>query len=102
MYKLIAYFTRPENVEEFDKHYNEVHAPLMARVPGLEKMTVCRNVRAFSGDAPYYLIAEMQFADKEAFKSAMSSEENKAAGKDVMSFAGRLVTMVHGEFEDVG
>ena len=101
MYKLIAYFTRPDNVEEFDTHYNETHSPLMAKVPGLESMTVCRNVRSFSGDAPYYLIAEMQFANKEAFKSAMSSEENKAAGKDLMSFAGSLVTMVHGEFDTV-
>src|SRR5688500_2947887 len=101
MYKLIAFFTRPENVEEFDKHYNEVHAPLMSKVPGLEKRTVARNVRAFSGEAPYYMIAEMHFADREAFKAAMASDENKAAGKDVMSFAGPLVTMVHGEFTDV-
>jgi uncharacterized protein (TIGR02118 family) len=98
MYKLIALFTKPENVEEFDKHYNEVHAPLMAKVPGLEKMLVSRNVRSFTGEAPYYLIAEMQFADKDAFKQAMASDENKAAGKDVMSFAGDLVTMIHGEF----
>ncbi len=98
MYKLIAFFTKPENVEEFDTHYNEVHAPLMKQVPGLKKLVVSRNVRAFNGDAPYYLIAEMHFDSKEDFKTAMASEENKAAGKDVMSFAGNLVTMLHGEF----
>ncbi len=97
MYKLIALFTRPENVEEFDRHYDEVHAPLMKQVPGLERLVVTRNPRAFGGDAPYYLIAEMHFADKDTFKAAMASEENKAAGKDVMEFAGRLVTMMHGE-----
>src|SRR5689334_22287768 len=101
MYKLIAFFTKPENVEEFDKHYDEVHAPLMGQVPGLQRMVVSRNLRAFTGDAPYYLIAEMHFPDKETFKQAMGSEENKAAGKDVMSFAGNLVTMVHGEFSAV-
>ena len=101
MYKLIAFFTKPDNVEEFDKHYDEVHAPLMRKVPGLVRLEVSRNLRAFSGEAPYYLIAEMHFADKDAFKAAMASEENKAAGKDVMGFAGKLVTMVHGEFGDV-
>lgn len=100
MYKLIAFFTKPENVEEFDAHYNEVHAPLMRKVPGLQTMLVSRNLRAFTGDAPYYLIAEMHFADKDAFKAAMGSEENKAAGKDVMGFAGNLVTMVHGQFDE--
>jgi uncharacterized protein (TIGR02118 family) len=101
MYKLIALFSRPDNVEEFDKHYDEVHAPLMKKVPGLQRLVVSRNLRAFAGDSPYYLIAEMHFADKDAFKAAMASEENKAAGKDVMSFAGKLVTMVHGEFAAV-
>jgi uncharacterized protein (TIGR02118 family) len=102
MYKLVAFFTKPENVEEFDRHYDEVHAPLMRKVPGLQKLVVSRNLRAFSGEAPYYLIAEMHFPDRETFKNAMSSEENKAAGKDVMGFAGKLVSMVHGEFEQVG
>ena len=101
MYKLIAFFKRPENVEEFDAHYNDVHAPLMRKVPGLQKLVVTRNPRSFSGESPYYLIAEMHFADRDAFKTAMASDENKAAGKDVMSFAGELVTMVHGEEEEV-
>jgi uncharacterized protein (TIGR02118 family) len=42
----------------------------------------------------------MHFPDRDTFKTAMASEENKAAGKDVMSFAGTLVTMVHGEFNE--
>ncbi len=100
MYKLIALFTQPENVEEFDAHYNEVHAPLMRKVPGLNKLTVGRRLRSFGADSPYYLVAEMEFTDRDAFKAAMGSEENKAAGKDLMSFAGGLVTMIHGEFDD--
>jgi uncharacterized protein (TIGR02118 family) len=100
MYKLVALFKHPENVEEFDRHYDDVHAPLMRKVPGLEKMVVSRGLRSFGADSPYYLIAEMHFADRDAFKGAMASEENKAAGKDVMSFAGSLVTMVHGEFTE--
>ena len=97
MYKLIAFFTHPDNREDFDRHYDEVHAPLMRKVPGLQKLEVMRSPRSVVGDSPYYLIAEMTFADKEAFKAAMASEENKAAGKDVMGFAGKLVSMVHGE-----
>ena len=98
MYKLVALFKQPMNVEEFDAHYDNVHAPLMRKVPGLEQMIVSRGLRSFGGDSPYYLMAEMHFADKDAFKAAMASEENKAAGKDVMEFAGALVTMVHGDF----
>ncbi|MEP7218298.1 MAG: EthD family reductase [Bacteroidota bacterium] len=101
MYKLTALFKHPSNVEEFDTHYNEVHAPLMRKVPGLQKLLVSRNLRSFGAESPYYLIAEMHFPDRETFKTAMASDENKAAGKDVMGFAGDLVTMVHGEFQEV-
>ena len=45
MYKLIALFTRPDNVEEFDRHYNEVHAPLMKQVPGLERLVEAKGVK---------------------------------------------------------
>jgi uncharacterized protein (TIGR02118 family) len=99
MIKLVALFKRPEDVEEFDRHYREVHAPLMAKVPGLGRMEVTRNLKALRGEPEYYLIAEMYFRDKETFDAAMASEENRAAGKDLMSFARDVVTMVYGEVE---
>jgi uncharacterized protein (TIGR02118 family) len=99
MIKLVALFKRPEDVEEFDRHYEDTHAPLMRKVPGMERMEVTRNLRAFRGEPEYYLIAEMYFRDKESFDAAMASEENRAAGKDLMSFAREVVTMVYGEVD---
>jgi uncharacterized protein (TIGR02118 family) len=97
MIKLVALFKRPEDTEAFDRHYSETHAPLMMKVPGLERMEVTRNLKAFRGEPEYYLIAEMYFRDQESFDAAMGSEENRAAGKDLMSFAREYVTMVYGE-----
>lgn len=97
MIKLVALFKRPEAVEDFDAHYEQTHAPLMRKVPGLERMEVTRNLKAFRGEPNYYLVAEMYFADQEAFDAAMASDENRAAGKDLMSFARDYVTMFYGE-----
>ena len=97
MIKLVALFKQPESAKEFDAHYDETHAPLMRKVPGLVRMEVTRDLRAFRGDAPYYLMAEMYFEDKESFDAAMASDENRAAGKDLMSFAREYVTMFYGE-----
>jgi uncharacterized protein (TIGR02118 family) len=97
MIKLVALFKRPDDPILFDAHYDETHAPLMRKVPGLQKMEVTRNLQAFRGEPEYYLIAEMYFKDKESFEAAMNSEENRAAGKDLMSFAREYVTMVYGE-----
>ena len=51
MIKLVALFKRPEDIEAFDAHYNEVHAPLMRQVPGLERMEVTRNLNSLKRQA---------------------------------------------------
>ncbi|HYP19123.1 MAG TPA: EthD family reductase [Chloroflexia bacterium] len=99
MIKLVALFKRPQDTGEFDAHYADVHAPLMRKVPGLERMEVTRNLQAFRGEPVYYLGAEMYFRDRESFDAAMSSEENRAAGKDLMGFAREYVTLFYGEVE---
>jgi len=39
----------------------------------------------------------MHFPDRQRFDEAMASAENRAAGKDLMSFAKNLVTLVIAE-----
>lgn len=100
MIKLVALFKRPEAVEEFDAHYEQTHSPLMRQVPGLDRMEVTRNLKALGrsgGEPDYYLVAEMYFADQETFDMAMASDENRAAGKDLMGFARDYVTLFYGE-----
>ena len=94
MVKLIALYTRPADVEAFEQHYNEVHAPLIRQVPGLRKLVVNTVWGAPRGEPAYYKIAEMWFDDRAAFDTAMASPENRAAGKDLMSFARDYVTML--------
>ncbi|AMA73930.1 MULTISPECIES: EthD family reductase [Aneurinibacillus] len=93
MVKLIAIYKKPENVEEFDKHYKEVHAPLAEKMPGLLKLEVNKIYGSPAGDSNLHLIAEMYFETKEALMNALSSPEGKAAGKDLMGFAGKVVSM---------
>jgi uncharacterized protein (TIGR02118 family) len=99
MIKLVALFKRPDDVSEFERHYTDVHAPLMSKVPGLLRMEVTRNLKAFRGEPEYFQITEMYFADQDSFDAAISSEENRATGKDLMSFARDVVTMLYGEVE---
>lgn len=106
MIVLTALFKTPENVGEFDSHYNDVHAPLMKKVPGLLKMEVTKYSKMLTpansmlGEQPY-LQCNMYFADKDSFKAAMSSDENKAAGADLMSFAAPLVSMCVGSYDEI-
>ena len=71
-------------------------------MPGLRKLVVNTVWGAPRGEPAYYKISEMWFDDRAAFDAAMASPENRAAGKDLMSFARDYVTMVFVESDEAG
>lgn len=95
MHKLIAMYKKPDDVDAFMHHYQNVHMPLVEKVPGLASVTVNHcTANPMGGDPEYFMIVEMNYPDAETFKAAMKSPENMATGKDVMTFAKGLVTLV--------
>lgn len=98
MMKLVAMYKQPENKEAFDAHYFGTHAPITEKIPELRKMKVTKfHGTPMGKPSPYYLMCEMYYDDMEAFKTAMKTDEAKASGKDLMSFAADLVTLMIGE-----
>lgn len=95
--RLIALYTRPQDEERFLRHYHEVHLPLVRRTPHLVEVEVSQVTGSPFGDPAYFLVAQMHFPDRQRFDKAMSSEENRAAGKDLMGFAKGLVTLLIAE-----
>jgi uncharacterized protein (TIGR02118 family) len=101
MYKLIALYDQPDDPDSFMAHYTDVHMPLVRKTPGLLKAEASRvHANAMGGTAPYFLVAEMTYADKATFEAAMASAENRAAGKDLMSFARGKVKLLVAETQD--
>ena len=85
MHKLLVTYTRPNDCQAFDRHFDEVHTPLVRKVPGLKKLVVNRITgNAMGGEPSLYLIVGLQFGDKQDFDRAMGSPENAATGKDAM------------------
>lgn len=97
MVKLIALYKQPQNKEAFDEHYFNTHAPITSKIPGLQKMEVTRIVGSPMGDSEFYLLCEMYYESHEALQQAMKTDEGKASGRDVMKFAGDIVTLMIGE-----
>jgi uncharacterized protein (TIGR02118 family) len=94
MVKLTALYKKPGDIEEFDRYYKDVHTPLAQKMPGLKKIELGRVVGAPGGDSDYHLVANLYFDNLDSLKSAMSSEEGKAAAKDLNNFARGLVQMM--------
>jgi uncharacterized protein (TIGR02118 family) len=97
MVKLVALYRKPSDPVSFDKHYFDVHIPLIKKAPGLRKIEVTRITGAPIGESKFHLMAEMYYDSIDALNTANASSEGKAAARDLMSFAADVVTLFFGE-----
>jgi uncharacterized protein (TIGR02118 family) len=81
--KLVVLYGTPDDPATFDAHYRDVHAPLVEKIPGLQRWSSAKFVAAAdNGDVPYYQIVELHFADADAIQAAFGSGEGQAAAAD--------------------
>lgn len=89
MVRFLVLYPQPDDPEEFDRHYREVHIPLAKKLPGLRRYTISRQPAGVRGAPPYYLVAELDWDDMESLRAAFASPEGKAASEDLPTFAPR-------------
>ncbi len=86
--KLVVLYTQPDDAAAFDEHYLGVHAPLVHKIPGLERFEGARIVAApDGGEQSYHRVAELYFADEAALQAALGSEQGKATAGDYQQIA---------------
>ena len=93
MPRLIALYAPPEDPEAFDAHYRDVHAPIVARYPGLRDVRLTKPVGVAGRPAPYHLMAEMVFDSAADLDGALMSEPGAESARDLRTFAGAGVTL---------
>ena len=99
MVKLIALYTTPSEPDDFDRHFNAVHLPLLRAYPELRRLELTRIDGAPLGQAHYRLMVELYFDDRASMDRALASPEGRAVTRDLMSFAAPLVTVFSGTLE---
>ena len=93
MIKLVCLYGHPADRAAFDRHYAEVHSPLVEQLPNLHHAEIARVTGAPRGDSPYYLIAELYWESRALMDADMASPEMRAVGKDARAVAGEILTM---------
>jgi uncharacterized protein (TIGR02118 family) len=97
VFQVIVLYNHPEDPAEFDEHYDRVHAPLAATIPGLQRYTVSRPGPGPDGTLPlYYLVAVMEYESEAAYGASMSAPEGQATRADLANFATAGVTVMAG------
>lgn len=99
--RFIVLWDVPQDPVAFDRHYREMHIPLVRQLPGLRRYTLSRNVVRIRGDSPYYLIGELDFDDMASLQHAFQSPQGQAAAADTADLArsAKVRSMVY-ELED--
>lgn len=97
---MIALFREPADPAAFDTAYADGHLPLARKIPGLLGLRVSRIQPPREGKATYYQLTTLDFADREAYKTAMKSAENAAAGKNLEAIAPGIVEFYTAETQE--
>jgi uncharacterized protein (TIGR02118 family) len=90
MVQFAILFDEPADAPAFDAYYDEVHIPLVHRLPGLERVEVVRYSGGLDGTpAAYHQLTTLYFADAATMEAALGSPEGQATTEDVERFPGR-------------
>ncbi|GAC1629346.1 MAG: hypothetical protein NVS4B2_11360 [Chloroflexota bacterium] len=103
MIRIVALHKMPENPEQYEKYYREVHTPIVQRIPGVQNIRFGRVVgMEDKSTSPYLLVSDTYFNDMESLRKALASDEMAEALADVQKFSSAGdVTIMFCEAEDV-
>ncbi len=101
MVRVLVLYSKPQDVQAFEQHYQEVHLPLANKLPGLQRFTISRNVVPTNDSEPYYLIAELDWTDIPALQEAFQSAEGQAVGQDIAQHLAKLSPDMRSMFYEV-
>jgi uncharacterized protein (TIGR02118 family) len=79
--RFLALYETPADPETFNRHYRQIHIPLLRHLPGLRRHTVSHDIAAPHG-APYYLITELEWDTMGELRAAFASPEGRATAAD--------------------
>lgn len=79
--RFLALYETPTDPAAFDRHYRQIHIPLLRQLPGLRRYSVSRDVTPLHG-APIYLIAELDWNTMDELHAAFASAEGRATAAD--------------------
>lgn len=102
MWQFVVLYRRPDDPEAFERHYRNVHIPLVHKFPGLRRMTFSKvEPDGDEAAAAVFFISTMYWDDRAGLEAALSSEARKAAYQDSAKFRHFQLGRYTGFVEDV-
>lgn len=87
MHKLIALYKDPPNPEHFRNHYENVHIPLLRKMPGVVRMNYSFDVKNPAGEKAYFCVFECYFRNADDMVNGLYTPEGEAVLADLQNYA---------------
>ena len=99
MYRLVATYKKPNDIDAFMEHYRTSHAVKTKKLPKLKGYSWGRTEMPDGSEPADFLVAVVDFENKDDFLAAMGSPEGAAANGDLELMPHNGFTMQAYEFE---
>ncbi|MBH3470578.1 EthD family reductase [Pseudomonas putida] len=86
MKRVVVVYELPENPAEFERHYRDVHIPLVKKMPNLVAIEASIS-GSTSAAQDWHTVAIMTFRTQAELDESLASPEGIAAVEDVSRFA---------------
>jgi uncharacterized protein (TIGR02118 family) len=100
MISIVAVHGMPNDPQAFDSYYNDVHTPLVQRIPGVINIRYGHVLQRADAESANYLICDTYFADEASLQTALDSPEMADALADVPNFSTGGVTIFFADVAD--
>ena len=88
MIKITVLYGHPDDPAAFERHFDDVHTPLVNAMPNLRRFEKARVVATSDGSPPpYYRVVELYFDNEEELQASRATPEGRAPGEDVPNYA---------------
>ncbi len=101
MIKVTVLYGHPTSPEDFERYYEEKHAPIASKMKGVLRFELTRFSAGPDGSRPaFYRMAELYFTGQDQMQAAMASPAGQATVADIANFATGGATVLFGTVED--
>jgi uncharacterized protein (TIGR02118 family) len=93
--KLVVLYKKPADPAHFDKHFREVHVPLVQKMPGLRGFSFGPASTLDGGEGAFFWMFIGTFDSLAAIHAALASPEGQEVVADIPSYYSETPTILH-------
>ena len=87
MANLIVMYPKPKDPAHFEKHFREIHLPLVKKMPGLKSHSLGTATGPDGKDGAFFWVFIGEFDSIQAIKDALGSQAGQDAVADIPNYS---------------